>query len=60
MAVDLTKLVEPPSPRITVPENASPREIAEAVRQIDLWTRQTRAYLVTLKKAVSEVQEGGE
>jgi hypothetical protein len=54
--VDFTRVPIPPSPRINISQSMSPRELAAAVQQIDLWTRQTRAFLEALRDAIIELQ----
>lgn len=55
--VDFKEVPFPPSPRITIKPTMSPREIADALQQIDLWSRSVRNYLETLRDAVIELQD---
>jgi hypothetical protein len=55
--IDFTKVPIPPSPRIVIKPAMSPREVADALQQIDLWTRQVRAVLETFRDAIIELQQ---
>lgn len=52
--IDLTKIVEPPSPRLNY--NTRDEVMRENIKAMDLWTREVREYLKAIKAAVKEVQ----
>lgn len=56
MATDWKKVPFPPSPRVKVHPKMTPAELSEAVKQIDAWTRETRAFLEALRDAVIRLE----
>lgn len=54
--VDFTKVPLPPPPRIVVKPAMNPREIADALHQIDMWTRSARHFMEVLRDSVIELQ----
>jgi hypothetical protein len=54
--IDFKKVPLPPPVKIDIKASMSPKELSAAVQQIDLWTRQARAFMTTLRDAVIELQ----
>lgn len=57
--IDFKSVPLPPSPRILIKQRMTPEEVAAAFHQIDLWTRQSRAFMETMRDAVIELQNAG-